>query len=163
MLPTLIHGMIDHVKRKRVTFAFKKNQSEAEVIQFMNLLSQAIEPNQEETTLPWRLFVFNWINLVLSIIFFSKTFWGKNNRAEVKPVIMCQCVSEHSSVTSYPHWSEQGRKKVRSWVVESWRPSMNTYEIPCILALDKGNGGNHWPLSSPRSHRPGLSPKFYFV
>lgn len=43
--------MIDYVKRKRITFAFKKSQSEEEVIQFMNLILQAIEPDQEETTL----------------------------------------------------------------------------------------------------------------
>lgn len=43
--------MIDYAKRKRITFAFKKNQSEVEVIQFMNLILQAIEPDQEEKTL----------------------------------------------------------------------------------------------------------------
>lgn len=42
--------MIDYVK-KRVTFSFRKSLSEAEEIQFMNLILQAIEPDQGETTL----------------------------------------------------------------------------------------------------------------
>ena len=42
--------MTDYVKRKRVTFAFKKSQSEAEVIQFMNLILEGTEPDQGETT-----------------------------------------------------------------------------------------------------------------
>lgn len=43
--------MIDYAKRKRITFVFKKSQSKAEVIQFMNLILQAIEPDQEEKIL----------------------------------------------------------------------------------------------------------------
>lgn len=66
--------MTDYAKRERITFVFKKSQSQAEVIQVLNLILQAIEPDQEETTLLWRFFVLDWINLVVSIIFFLKTF-----------------------------------------------------------------------------------------
>lgn len=42
--------MIDYVK-KRITFVFKRSQKQSEVIQYMNVIWQAIEPDQRETTL----------------------------------------------------------------------------------------------------------------